>query len=135
MKKSKLKALAKKAKKSAFKDIKIKLISDLTEVASNLGKDSNKIRKTIKKESEKIAKKLSGELSFKVSRSTKMPSVMPDAVTNETVQPVKNSTITQAKQSERRLRNPASPSSILTQSPEPKKKDIKKAAEAILPQT
>ncbi|MBC7914080.1 MAG: hypothetical protein H7Y07_08155 [Pyrinomonadaceae bacterium] len=67
MKKDKLKLLIKSARKTARKDIKLSLISELKEVADKLGQDSKKFNKEIEKGSKQLAKKLSKQLKINKS--------------------------------------------------------------------
>lgn len=64
MKKSKSKASAKRSQKTAFNEIREKLVNELTEVTASLGKSSKKLRKTIARGSKKFAKKISKELNI-----------------------------------------------------------------------
>lgn len=64
MKKDKLKSLVKAARKTARKDIELRLITELKELAGKLGQDSKKLKKDIEKGSKQLAKKLSRKLKI-----------------------------------------------------------------------
>lgn len=75
MKKNKLKSLGKKARKTAFNDIKAKIADALTGVTSELGEVSKKLTKIIEKESGKFAKKISRKIKF-----NKLPAEAPNDI-------------------------------------------------------
>ncbi len=64
MKKSKLKQLVKEARKSAKKDIELKLVSGLREVTATLAVSTKKLDKEIAKGAKQLAKKIGKELQF-----------------------------------------------------------------------
>lgn len=64
MKKSKLKSLVKSARKTAKKDIRLSLITELKEIAGKFGPNSKKINKEIQKSSKELAKKLSKDIKI-----------------------------------------------------------------------
>ena len=64
MKKDKLKLLVKSARKTASKNIRLSLITELKEVADKLGQNSKKFNKQIEKGSKQLAKQLSKKLSI-----------------------------------------------------------------------
>jgi poly-D-alanine transfer protein DltD len=64
MKKDKLKALVKSARKSTTETIKLTLITQLKETAEKLGIASKKTTKEIEKSAKNLAKKLSAEIKI-----------------------------------------------------------------------
>jgi hypothetical protein len=84
MKKSKLKSLV----KSARKDIKLTLITELKDVAGKLGLDSKKGLKQIEKGSKQLAKKLSKQFKFDKSSSLKTKNETESVSSLETAKPV-----------------------------------------------
>ncbi|HEY0177030.1 MAG TPA: hypothetical protein VGC08_11675 [Pedobacter sp.] len=64
MKKSKLRSLVKSARKTAKKDIKLNLISELKEIAGKFGQGSKKLERDIEKGSKQLAKKLSKDIKI-----------------------------------------------------------------------
>ena len=67
MKNNKQKSLVKSARKQAINDIKLRLVTDLSEAADKLGAGSQKLAKEIKKGSKKLAKKVTKEIKFEVA--------------------------------------------------------------------
>lgn len=91
MKKKKLKSLVKSVRKAAEKDIRLTLITALTDIASTYGESTRKLKKDIKKSSVKVAKKLAKELNIDQTALTS-PALENEATLSETAPPAETPT-------------------------------------------